>query len=134
MKTKLHNIKIVGRVTYGNGLGHRIGFPTANIEPTSSMEGVSDGVWAGYASVCGQSYIAVVNIGYRPSVTDKGSHRIEAHLVDFDHNIYGADISLQLLHHIRAEQKFPSLEALAQQIALDKEQTLRLLNPTDKTK
>lgn len=127
MKTKRHNIKIVGRVTYGNGLGHSIGFPTANIEPAAPLEDVADGVWAGSAQVGDSSYVTVVNIGYRPTIALAQGHRIEAHLIDFEGDIYGQPISLNLHYHLRGEQKFASLASLSEQIALDKEQALALM-------
>jgi len=127
VKTKRHNIKIVGRVTYGNGLGHSIGFPTANIDPTAPLTDLADGVWAGRAQVGENTYTAVVNIGYRPTITISQGHRIEAHLVDFEGDIYGQPISLNLHYHLRGEQKFASLNELSKQIALDKEQALALM-------
>lgn len=122
-------------MTYGNGLGQQMGFPTANIAPSHPIdEGVEDGVWAGEVSIGGKHYGSVVNIGYSPSVVTKGSRRIEAHIIDFCGNIYGSPIELTLLHHLRPERKFPSREALVEQIALDLEEAKRLLANSDATK
>lgn len=127
MKTNRQTIKIVGRVIYGNGLGHRLGFPTANIEPYAPLEGVEDGVWAGRAEVEGESLLTVVNIGRSPSVVAEGGRRVEAHIIDFDGSLYDKELTVTLLHHLREERKFPSREALVEQITRDKAQAIELL-------
>ena len=127
MKTKHQNIKIVGRVTYGNGLGQRFGFPTANLTPTEEMEGVVDGVWAAMAEVEGRLWHAVVNVGFSPSVVAAGGRRIEAHIMGYDGDLYGKTISLTLRHYIREERKFPTREALIEQIGRDRDRAEELL-------
>lgn len=127
MKTNLQTIKIVGKVTYGNGLGHRLGYPTANIEPQAPLTGVAEGVWAGYATVDGEDFWAVVNIGRSPSVVEGGRLRVEAHIIGFEGDLYNKELCLKLLHHLRTEQKFPSKEALVEQIARDKARTIEIL-------
>lgn len=127
MKTNSQNIKIVGRVTYGNGLGQHLGFPTANISPEEPLADVADGVWAGSVVIDGRHYVAVVNIGYSPSVVEQGAHRIEAHIVGFEGNLYGATLTLTLHYHLRPERKFPSREALVEQIARDRDEAVKML-------
>jgi riboflavin kinase/FMN adenylyltransferase len=127
LKTNNQTIKIVGRVTSGNALGHLLGFPTANLKPTVELAQVADGVWAAWASVEGRDYMAVVNIGCSPSVVENGERRVEAHLVDFEGDIYNQEITLRLLFHLREERKFPSREALVEQIARDKQEAIALL-------
>ena len=127
MKTKQQNIKIVGRVTYGNGLGQRFGFPTANLVPTAEVEGVADGVWAAVAEVDGGVWHAVVNIGFSPSVITAGGRRVEAHLMGYEGDLYGKTITLTLRHHIREERKFPTREALIEQIGRDRDRAEELL-------
>ncbi len=127
MKTKHQNIKIVGSVTYGNGLGRQFGFPTANLAPTSDLEGVADGVWAAVAEVDGEEWKAVVNIGYSPSVVAAGGRRVEAHLVGYSGNLYGRQLALTLRHHLREERKFPTREELIRQIADDRDRAVELL-------
>jgi riboflavin kinase/FMN adenylyltransferase len=61
----------------------------------------------------------VANIGRRPTVNDTTESRLEAHIFDFDRDIYGQNVSVALLGYLRAEQKFAGLEALRAQIALD---------------
>lgn len=127
MKTNNQTIKIVGRVTSGNALGHRLGFPTANLAPVDSLPDVADGVWAGYASVEGREYRAVINIGRSPSVVENGERRVEVHIVDFDGDIYGRELSVSLCFHLREERKFPSREALVEQISRDKQEAVNIL-------
>lgn len=128
MKTNRQNIKIVGYVTYGNGLGKGFGFPTANILPSEEYPEAEDGVWAGVCEIGGSRYKSVINIGYSPSVVEHGTRRIEAHIIDFEGDLYDKEITLTLLYHLRPERKFPSREELIAQIANDKEESLRLLS------
>ena len=127
MKTNTLNIKLVGEVTYGNGLGRTLGFPTANLRASEEVAGVVSGVYSAVATIDGTSHPAVVNIGRSPSVVENGVVRIEAHLLDFEGNLYGRTLELELLHFLRPEQKFASREALCEQIAKDCTQTRNLL-------
>ncbi|HMY78638.1 MAG TPA: riboflavin kinase, partial [Thauera aminoaromatica] len=110
---------IAGRVSHGDKLGRQLGFPTANIQMKHrrpalggvyvvSVEGLASGPVAG-----------VANIGLRPTATANGRARLEVHLFDWTQDCYGAHIRVHFLHRLRAEQKFPSLDALRAQIALD---------------
>lgn len=128
LKTNRQTIKIVGRVTYGNALGQQLGFPTANLAPTSELSSVEGGVWAAIATVEGQQYKAVVNIGHSPSVVERGELRVEAHIIDFSGDLYNKEIALTLCHHLRAERKFPTREALVEQIRKDKQQASDILD------
>ncbi len=127
VKTNPQSIKIVGRVTYGNGLGRLLGFPTANIDPCEPLVGVSDGVWAGSVRVAEREYVAVVNVGYSPSVVEGGAHRVEAHIVGFEGDLYGATLTLNLCHHLRSERRFASREALVEQIGRDRDEAVALM-------
>ena len=115
-------------MTYGNGLGQRLGFPTANIEPSHPLPKVEDGVWAGFAEVEGKGYESVINIGYSPSVVENGDRRIEAHIMGFEGDIYGKEITLTLVYHLREERKFGSREELVAQIERDRNKALDLLH------
>lgn len=115
-------------MTYGNGLGKGFGFPTANIVPSEESTEVADGVWAGVAEIGGTEYRSVINIGYSPSVVERGARRIEAHIIGFEGDLYGREITLSLLYHLRPERKFPSREELIEQIGLDRERTIELLS------
>ncbi len=109
-----------GVIVYGDQRGRTLGFPTANISVSQNRVHPADGVYAAWAEVEGQRHPAVVNIGLRPTVN--GSHRtIEAHLIDFDEDIYGRCLTLSFVTRLRDEMKFPGLEALKAQIGRDKE-------------
>ncbi|MBQ1964060.1 MAG: riboflavin kinase [Tidjanibacter sp.] len=120
MKSNPLNIKIIGQVIYGNGLGHRIGFPTANLSAEDcDLGSVANGVYASRATVGGVCYPSIVNIGFSPSVVEGGCRRVEVHIIGFDADIYGQTIAVELVEFLRPECKFPSREALVDQIRKD---------------
>lgn len=118
-------MKITGVVVRGKQLGRTIGFPTANIQPDDP------------ASVTAQNgvYVAVISIdGYParlPCMLNQGSHptapegapTIEANILDFSDEIYGLRAEVEYLSFLRAERKFPSLDALKEQLKADLEST-----------
>ena len=109
-----------GTVVKGKQLGRTIGFPTANLFLHESYKLVPmNGVYVIYATYQGIRYKGMLNIGVRPTV-DGTLRTIEAHLFDFDHEIYGEDLRLELLHYLRPEQKFDNLDMLVRQINIDK--------------
>jgi riboflavin kinase/FMN adenylyltransferase len=110
---------ILGTVTHGNNLGKKIGFPTANLS-AHSEQFPPNGVYFADARVNGVLYYGVINLGYRPTVSSGKSERVlEIHMLDFDRDIYGEDVEVRFMRHLRPERKFESLESLAQQIELD---------------
>lgn len=113
-----------GTVVKGKQLGRTIGFPTANLyvhEPSKLIP--MNGVYVINAVYQEQVFKGMLNIGVRPTV-DGTVRTIEAHLFDFDKEIYGEDLKLELLHYLRPEQKFDGLDQLIRQILVDKEHTL----------
>jgi len=113
---------ITGIVTEGQKLGRTIGFPTANLDIQDPYKLIPpSGIYAGYCLLENERYKMVCNIGYRPTVNGQDL-RVEAHLFDFDKNIYGHPISLFLVQYLRNEQKFDSLESLKTQILIDAQQ------------
>ncbi|KQS28040.1 bifunctional riboflavin kinase/FAD synthetase [Dyadobacter sp. Leaf189] len=113
-----------GTVVKGKQLGRTIGFPTANVHLHESYKLVPmNGVYVIRATYQDISYNGMLNIGVRPTV-DGTVRTIEAHLFDFDKEIYGEDLKLELLHYLRLEQKFGGLDMLVKQIQIDKESTL----------
>ena len=112
-----------GTVVGGKRLGRTIGFPTANIEPDSARRTVpATGVYAATVAIDGHStpYPAVANIGHRPTVDATGAPlSIEAHILDFDGDIYGRAITLTFTERLRAEQRFGSLDELREAIEAD---------------
>jgi len=118
---------ISGVVMHGVQRGRTIGFPTANLSLSQGRVVPSNGVYATWVLVEGQRYMSVCNIGVRPTVN--GSHRtIEAHIIDFDGDLYGRSIELSFVYHLRDEIKFSGLEALKAQITRDRDRAARLLS------
>ena len=111
--------RLSGTVVEGKRLGHTIGFPTANLQVEPYKFLPKTGVYVASARLDSERiFRAVVNIGMQPST---GNHQlaIEAYILDFDENIYGKPLSLDLLAYLRPEKKFPSIEELVRQIGMD---------------
>ena len=109
-----------GTVVTGAQIGRKLGFPTANVQPTDADQLIpANGVYAVLAKVNGTQYKAMLNIGIRPTVTTELKLYIEAHLFDFAEDIYGKELELSFVARLRDEQKFPSLEALREQLGRD---------------
>ena len=107
-----------GVVVRGDRRGEAIGFPTANLAVWEELYLPADGVYATYAWVGDQRYPAATNIGLRPTVNGR-ERTVEAHLLDFQGDLYGREIRLQFIHYIRPEMKFSGLDALKAQIGVD---------------
>lgn len=119
---------LIGKVDYGDGRGRQLGFPTANLTLDGSYILPTLGVYAVHADVNGERHIGVVNIGVRPTFrVDPPTTNIEVHLLDFDGDLYGSTMKIELLHFLRAEKKFASVEQLVAQIREDISTTRRLL-------
>ncbi|MDT8306055.1 MAG: bifunctional riboflavin kinase/FAD synthetase [Anaerolineae bacterium] len=118
--------EIEGTVIKGDRRGHLLGFPTANLAVWEQQLLPANGVYAAYAYLDGVRYGAATNVGVRPTVNG-ANMSVEAHLLDFDREIYGERLSLAFVHRIREERKFSDLEALKQQISADVEAIRALL-------
>jgi len=116
---------IDGTVVGGKHLGRTIGFPTANIAPALGRRQLlpPDGAYAADITLAGDTTPrrAIVNVGLRPTVDTSADpvRTIEAHILDFDADIYGTVISLTFLRRLRPERRFPSLDTLRAQLVLD---------------
>lgn len=112
---------ISGKVVKGRQLGRTIGFPTANIYVQEHYKLIpADGVYAVYVLHNHKRYGGVINIGFRPTVEGK-ERSLEVHIFDFDRDIYGETLQIELIEHLRPEMKFDNLEALKAQISADAE-------------
>jgi len=110
---------LAGKVVRGDGLGHKLGFPTANIDPDGLVL-PPNGVYAVHAQAAAQRQRAVLNIGYRPTLPSSAPVlRVEAHLIDFEGDLYDREMEVTFVEHLRAEKKFASLAELRDQIAQD---------------
>ena len=118
--------RVSGMVWRGDRRGHKIGFPTANIEVWEQKLLPANGVYATYAYLGEERFKAGTNVGVRPTVDDTRLS-VEAHLLDFDRDIYGEELALEFVSRIRDERKFPDLDALKNQIKSDVERVRDLL-------
>lgn len=114
-----HPYAICGRVVHGAALGRTIGFPTANIVLKRQVAPLR-GVFAVKTDIDGQIYQGVANIGFRPTVNGTRA-QLEAFLFDFQGDLYGRSLQIQICHKLRDEQRFPSFDALKNQIIADAE-------------
>lgn len=114
---------LTGEVIHGKHLGRKIGVPTANILLPENVTVPCYGVYASRVN----GVAAVTNIGVRPTLDDGEAPTVESRLIGFDGNLYGKTVRIELLHYLRPERKFPSVEALKAQILQDTEQTEALL-------
>ena len=113
-----YTYSISGVVEHGNAIGATLGFPTANIRLNSHKQLPASGVYAVSADVDGVEYRALANIGTNPTVGNDYLS-LEVHLLDFQGNLYGKQLTISFLSFLREEKKFSSLEELQQQIAED---------------
>ena len=108
---------IRGEVVRGAGRGRTLGFPTANVK-TERPLGLPVGVYVCRLLVGARQHQAVVNVGYRPTFGETDLS-VEAHVLDFAGDLYDQRVTLTFLRRLREERKFPSVDALKEQIALD---------------
>jgi riboflavin kinase/FMN adenylyltransferase len=112
--------RLSGIVVGGDHRGRVIGIPTANIDFDQGCVIPKTGVYACRAWLGSISWAAVANIGYRPTFEDQSVQpRVEAHLLDFDRDIYGSELQLEFISRLRDEQRFSGIEALVEQIRKD---------------
>lgn len=109
-----------GTVIHGKRLGREMGYPTANIEPSTHYVIPRFGVYDTQVMVDGKSYRAATSVGTNPTLDEEGL-KIEAHLLDFTGDLYGKKVDLTFLKFLRPEKNFPSIESLFDQIAKDVE-------------
>jgi len=113
----------------GDKRGRTIGFPTANLETWKERAIPAAGVYVCRATVSGSTYQAVTNIGVRPTFeAEPAPPRMEAHLLDFDQDIYGQSLALEFIQRLRGEVKFSSVNALSEQIRQDVQQAREVLD------
>ena len=117
-----HGHMLTGTVVTGRKLGHKLGFPTANIALPQGVIVPRHGVYACRAYVGEKSYMAVCNVGSRPTV-EGHQVRTETWLLDFSGDLYGQAVTLEFLYFLRPEQRFESVELLKEAVLTDAENT-----------
>ncbi len=128
--TKLlgHNYTMSGEVIHGAERGRTIGFPTANIDYPKQKATPSNGIYACWAYLDEEKFMAATNIGFNPTFTpERKIPSLEAYLLDFDRDIYGRDLKLEFIARIRDELKFDSIEELIKKIHEDVAVTRKIL-------
>jgi riboflavin kinase/FMN adenylyltransferase len=111
---------LTGVVVPGNQLGRTIGFPTANIQVEDTTKIIpGNGVYLVKINQKNSLLNGVMNIGTRPTVSNKTENRIEIHIFDFNEDLYDQQLEVEVLKKVRDEKKFDSIEQLSQQIEQD---------------
>lgn len=119
---------ITGKVVYGHHLGHKIGFPTANIQVSDERKLLpAIGVYAVKVIIGQEIFNGMLNIGIRPTVSNDGQVSCEVYIFDFSQNLYGKTITINFINRIRGERKFNDIEELRAQLQKDQEKILKLL-------
>jgi riboflavin kinase / FMN adenylyltransferase len=110
-----------GTVAHGDKRGRELGFPTANVVPDDALVYPGHGVYAALAGIDGEPATrpAAVNVGVRPTFETGRGLLVEAFLLDFDDDIYDAELRLDFLERLRGEKAFASAEALVEQMHRD---------------
>jgi riboflavin kinase/FMN adenylyltransferase len=123
-----YHFSITGKVVKGNQLGRTIGFPTANVEPDEPDKIIpAYGVYAVLVKWKGKTFKGMSNIGVRPTL-EVHKLTIEAHIFDFNENLYGEEITIVFLEHTRDEKKFRDLELLRRRLVIDKIKVKNILD------
>lgn len=122
-----YNYMLTGIVTKGKGLGRQLNFPTANIYIKEDYKLIpKNGVYAVKAQLNSSTVFGMMNIGYNPTVN--GTEKtVEVHFFDFNKDLYGKKIQVDILDRIRDEVKFDSLDDLKNQLAKDQETATSLI-------
>ena len=118
---------IEGEVAEGRGVGREMLLPTANLEIQNRVL-PADGVYVTLTLVDGVWHRSVTNVGKRPTFGGDPESKVEAHLIDFDGDLYGRTIRVRMLHRLRGEHRFASVDELRAQIARDRERAVRYFN------
>jgi riboflavin kinase/FMN adenylyltransferase len=119
--------RVRGRVMRGARRGWRVGFPTANLEVWEERLVPARGVYAGWAWVGERKAAAVTNVGVRPTFVDDARQTVEVHLLDFEGDLYGREVTFDFVARLRGERRFDGVEALRRQIAADVARARELL-------
>ncbi|TXN37311.1 bifunctional riboflavin kinase/FAD synthetase [Flagellimonas hymeniacidonis] len=123
-----YNYMLTGSIKKGKGLGKEFGFPTANLHIEENYKLIpKNGVYVVKSILDGKEYFGMMNIGYNPTVagTEKS---IEVNFFDFEGDLYDQKVQVGIIHRIRDEHKFDSVQALKEQLKEDKKTSLSLIS------
>ena len=111
--------QIFGEILHGRSLGHTIGVPTINQAVPEGKILPKLGVYCAKVTVNGKEYNGIANVGSKPTVQNALVYGVETHLFECNEDLYGKQAKTELLHFVRPEQKFSSVEELRQQMEED---------------
>lgn len=115
-----HYFTLTGTVVKGQQIGSRIGFPTANVQIASAHKLIPpDGIYVVYVRHHQERYKGMLYIGRRPTIEDENARSIEVNIFNFNKNIYGDKLTLELVDFVREDARFDSLDALKAQLSED---------------
>ena len=119
--------KLFGKVIHGLGRGKEFGFPTVNIKLIDNTLHIKTGVYAVTINVNNQSFKGMLYVGTRPTLNLQET-TYEIHVFEFNEDVYDQQISFQILHKIRDEIRFETIENLIEQLHQDKEMVYKFIN------
>ncbi len=123
------NYSLAGQVIGGDKRGKSLGYPTANIKPLSKNKLIPNtGVYLVSIELKDSLYYGMMNIGYRPTISDNNERIMEVNIFNFDENIYDEIININFIEKIRDEKKFDSINELKKQLSADKEYSINKIN------
>ncbi|MGD9677164.1 MAG: bifunctional riboflavin kinase/FAD synthetase [Vulcanibacillus sp.] len=108
-----------GKVVHGDGRGRDIGFPTVNLELIDDYSKIKNGVYTVNVKYNGNKLLGVMNVGYRPTFSPDNVIKYEVYIIDFNEEIYGQELEVELLYYLREEKKYSNIEDLKKQINID---------------
>lgn len=124
--------RLTGDIVKGQGLGRKLKFPTVNLEVNEDYKLIPrKGVYAVRTAINGMKVSGMMNIGFRPTVGGSG-RTIEVHLLDYEGDLYGARLQVDVLARLRDEVKFESVDDLSEQLRKDEANTRSVLSKMDR--
>lgn len=124
-----YQYSLMGEVIQGNQMGRQLGFPTANLRISHALKLIpASGVYAVTVQVQGRTHKGMLNIGYRPTLTNDKVLTCEVHILDFSSDIYGETMQVQFVERIRDEKRFSGKDELVNQLQEDQKLVVKLLN------
>ena len=124
-----YEFSYTGKVIHGQQVGHKMGYPTANIDVAEEFQLIEKpGVYATFVDFEGKSYPSMTYIGKRPTMHDNRPQSIETHIINFDKDIYDQEIKIRFVDFVRDDEKFNNFEALKRQISIDEQTIINILN------
>lgn len=129
------NYFLSGEVIKGDMRGRKLGFPTANLKPNSVDKLIpKNGVYFTKVYIDDNEFHGFLNIGFRPTFNESKELFIEAHIFNFNDNIYNKEIKIEFIEFLREEKKFSSEQELINQLNIDKQKCLEILNNNNNLK